>query len=144
MGVRTSRIRGAGMGLFALRALGRGYTLPEAYKGRRLSEEQVRRLRDGSYLFQLRGNVKGCAGIDGKHTLQDNPLRYVNGARTAEQLRRVNVKSKQRGGNIYYTTTRRVAAGEELLINYGPEYFEGARYHQRAKELRKEMRQTKA
>jgi len=41
-------------------------------------------------------------------------------------------------------TTRKVAAGEELLINYGPSYFEGARYQQRSQELRRELREAKA
>eukprot|EP00416_Gambierdiscus_australes_P021471 CAMPEP_0171072858 /NCGR_PEP_ID=MMETSP0766_2-20121228/11140_1 /TAXON_ID=439317 /ORGANISM="Gambierdiscus australes, Strain CAWD 149" /LENGTH=211 /DNA_ID=CAMNT_0011529493 /DNA_START=36 /DNA_END=671 /DNA_ORIENTATION=- len=139
--IRRSRIHGAGLGLFAAQRLPKGYWLPERYKGRYLTEAQCARIRDSAYVFKLsRGNLRECAAIDAKKQLADNPLRYVNGARTPGQCQRVNLKAKQRGRNIYYYTTRQVHAGEELLLDYGPEYWFGVRFQLRTRELNKELR----
>mmetsp|Transcript_59842 Transcript_59842/g.165526 ORF Transcript_59842/g.165526 Transcript_59842/m.165526 type:complete len:213 (-) Transcript_59842:163-801(-) len=144
LAVRPSRIRGGGLGLFALKQLPRGYELPEPYKGRRVTEAQLSRMTDGSYLFLLsRGNLAACAAIDAKAVMENNPLRYANGARTASQRKRVNLKSQQRGRNVYFVTIRKVAAGEELLLDYGPNYWTGMRYQTRAKELRRELRKLR-
>jgi hypothetical protein len=135
--VRPSKIQGAGMGLFAKRPLSKGYTLPVPYRGRRLTAKQASRVRDGCYLFLLNGNGK-YAAIDAKKTTEDNPLRYANGARTPQQQRRINLKSAQRGKDMFFVTTRRVAAAEELLLDYGPAYWPGLRRQTRCKELGKE------
>mmetsp|Transcript_5316 Transcript_5316/g.15051 ORF Transcript_5316/g.15051 Transcript_5316/m.15051 type:complete len:237 (-) Transcript_5316:87-797(-) len=140
MAVRKSRIRGAGLGLFAVRQLKQGYTLPSPYRGRRLTEKQLSRTRDFSYVFELRG---ACAAIDAKDTLEDNPLRYVNGACTAGQRKRINIFSRQRGANMYFVTSRRVAAGEELVIDYGPEYWKSQRFQHRRSELVRELRKLR-
>mmetsp|Transcript_75190 Transcript_75190/g.220422 ORF Transcript_75190/g.220422 Transcript_75190/m.220422 type:complete len:220 (+) Transcript_75190:94-753(+) len=143
--VRPSKIKGGGMGLFALQSLPRGFDLPEPYKGRRLTEKQLSRVKDSSYVFLFsRGNLEECAAIDARAACKDNPLRYANGARTPCQRKRINLRSHQRGKNVYFITTRQVAAGEELLLDYGPDYWRGMRYQTRERELGREMRQLKA
>merc|ERR1719401_3231336 len=84
LSIRKSKIKGAGQGLFAIKALQSGYTLPAVYKGKRLNQHQTRRIQDGSYLFLLKGD-KGA--IDARFVVKDNPLRFVNGAMTDRQRR---------------------------------------------------------
>mmetsp|Transcript_119054 Transcript_119054/g.333531 ORF Transcript_119054/g.333531 Transcript_119054/m.333531 type:complete len:227 (+) Transcript_119054:92-772(+) len=146
LSVRKSKVKGAGMGLFAAKALKGGYTLPADYRGKRLTKAQVRRLKDGSYLFFLKENSRpeSCHGIDGRSQTADNPLRFVNGAMTEQQRRQINVRATQRGDKIFFVTKRRVAAGEEFLIDYGPQYWEGLKYQTRTKELRDEVKLLKA
>eukprot|EP00434_Breviolum_minutum_P026205 symbB.v1.2.023166.t1/scaffold2071.1/size90608/5 len=57
----------------------------------------------------------------------ENPGRYVNGAKTKEQCELVNVKMCELGRVMYFRTTKAVAAGSELITNYGGSYwdFEG-------------------
>merc|ERR1711862_12885 len=72
------------------------------------------------------------------------PLRYVNGARTPSQKKQVNVKAKQLGEKVHFFTTKRVNVGDELLIDYGPQYFEGLRYQTRLGEYRREILRVKS
>jgi len=143
--IKPSNIKGAGNGLFARVALASKYRLPVPYRGRRLDKNQVHRLRDGSYLFFLKeaASSGGCAGIDARKVFKDNPLRYCNGARTPAQMKGVNVRASQRGKDIYFFTKRRIKAGEELLIDYGPQYWSGLRHQIRTEEIGKEVRSLK-
>merc|ERR1712032_303290 len=82
--------------------------------------------------------------IDAKGDLLDNPLPRINGARTAAQRRRVNVRALQERGHIFCETTRRVRSGEELLLDYGSNYWSGLRYNTRLAELQKDVRRLRA
>jgi len=145
LAIRPSRIRGAGQGLYAIRPLRAGQMLPVPYRGKALSKEQVKRLRDGSYLFLLTEDTPGpVAGLDARYVKRDNPLRYCNGARTPQQKRKVNVKASQRNGQVYFAAKRPIKSGEELIIDYGPTYWEGMRYQTRMKELRQDATRIKA
>lgn len=140
--VKQSRIRVAGKGLFAAVPFSNNYTLPVPYRGKKLLKKDLRKVRDCSYLFFL---SKGrFAAVDALHTLQDNPLRYVNGAATKQQLRRVNLRAKQIGGDIRFVTKRSIAEGEELLLDYGNGYWTGLRHATRKKELLSEIRKLSA
>eukprot|EP00930_Biecheleria_cincta_P070492 TRINITY_DN5812_c0_g1_i1.p1 TRINITY_DN5812_c0_g1~~TRINITY_DN5812_c0_g1_i1.p1 ORF type:complete len:197 (-),score=32.82 TRINITY_DN5812_c0_g1_i1:493-1083(-) len=136
--IKASRIRGAGKGLFAAVSLSSNYTLPVPYRGKKVLKKDLNKVRDCSYVFFY---SKGrYAAVDALHTLQDNPLRYVNGAATKQQHKRVNLRAKQIGGDMRFITKRRIAAGEELLLDYGDGYWTGLRRATRRKELLSEIR----
>ena len=119
--VKTSTIRGAGKGLFATRTLKPNTPLGE-YTGRRTKKHPT----DGSYTWQVNmyddnGKFSHLEFIDAK---KDDRcvLRYVNGAATAAQRRRINTAMYQYAGRVFYKTLKRVRKGEELIMSYGSLY----------------------
>jgi len=119
--VRKSTIKGAGCGLFAAVSLAKNTLLPQPYRGKKLSYEQFKHVADCSYCFHV--NDARCPVIDGRLRTKNNPLRYVNGARTQGQKRMVNVAAIKRNGQIWYVTIQPVPCGCEFFIDYGPEYW---------------------
>jgi hypothetical protein len=47
----------------------------------------------------------------------------INGARTKYQQRLINARLHERGGRVFVVTTRPVTRGEELILEYGDEYW---------------------
>merc|ERR1712070_684996 len=89
-------------------------------------------------------------GIDAKPCLENNPLRYINGARTAMQRRGINCHFYQKGDRVYFATLKAVSAGQELIVDYGENYWEGTRRNARVSEIlalqaliRKQLREAK-
>ncbi|CAK0828856.1 unnamed protein product, partial [Prorocentrum cordatum] len=113
--VRESTIKGAGMGLFANVDMPRGTRLPAPYRGRRLTLEQFKRLKDPRWCYTLDEGRHWA--VDGKQLKRGNPLRYVNGARTPAQRRRVNVVGLKIDGQPWFVTTSLVKKGSEFLIS---------------------------
>mmetsp|Transcript_137609 Transcript_137609/g.252408 ORF Transcript_137609/g.252408 Transcript_137609/m.252408 type:complete len:219 (-) Transcript_137609:52-708(-) len=145
--VRTSLLPGAGQGLFATRDLEAHTLLPEPYKGKKLLQAQFERVRDFSYCMILphRGkSVSKFVAIDSKACRSGNPLRYVNGAKTREQAKNVNVRMVCRNGEVYFETTRPVRNGKEFLVDYGPNYWEGLEHNTRLAALQKAIRTARA
>lgn len=145
--VLPSSLPGAGLGLFAARDFPRGgVRLPGGpYKGRLLTHAQLARLRDFSYCMLLPGGNPKAAALDAKACRRHNPLRYVNGAKTAQQARRVNVKmSCRRGGEVHFHTIRPVRAGTEFIVDYGASYWVGMEHNARLAELQKAVREARA
>eukprot|EP00438_Fugacium_kawagutii_P008251 Skav226270 [mRNA] locus=scaffold2708:297473:298230:- [translate_table: standard] len=62
--------------------------------------------------------------VDSKDFATENPARYVNGAKQQEQCELVNVKMCELGRVMYFRTTKDVAAGTELITNYGGSYWD--------------------
>eukprot|EP00931_Biecheleriopsis_adriatica_P026039 TRINITY_DN1586_c0_g1_i1.p1 TRINITY_DN1586_c0_g1~~TRINITY_DN1586_c0_g1_i1.p1 ORF type:complete len:199 (+),score=50.08 TRINITY_DN1586_c0_g1_i1:71-667(+) len=126
--VRESKIPGAGKGLFARRDFAKGTLLPAPYRGRRLSLDQFKRLRDFRWCFEIAEGK--CWAVDGKALKSGNPCRWVNGARTGAQRRQVNVVGlKMEDGNAWFATLKAVPAGTEFLIDYGPGYWQAYEEH---------------
>ena len=140
--VKTSTIPNAGKGLFATVDIPKRTKLGE-YKGKRLSEQQFQRTADTSYVWKVssrRGNnTRGNnTYVDARRKVANNPLRYVNGAISKRQKKKVNVEMYQYGQKVFYRTTKKVPAGTELIIDYGDEYIlhGGSKYCMRKKRKR--------
>ncbi|CAK0828871.1 unnamed protein product [Prorocentrum cordatum] len=103
------------MGLFANVDMPRGTRLPAPYRGRRLTLEQFKRLKDPRWCYTLDEGRHWA--VDGKQLKRGNPLRYVNGARTPAQRRRVNVVGLKIDGQPWFVTTSLVKKGSEFLIS---------------------------
>ncbi len=107
--VRRSR-PGRGFGLFAREAIARGEFLLE-YTGRHLPTKEADEL-DTKYLFEIDKHWT----IDGSP--RSNTARYINHSCNP------NCEADIRDGKILIFSTRPIAAGEELTMDYGEEYFD--------------------
>lgn len=121
--LKKSKIRNAGIGCFAKTFIPMG-TLLGPYKGRYLTRKERNRIRNGLYIWKLTEDRY----VDAKHFKKDNPLRYVNGAKTKLQEEKINCEVKFLGRRpsewkVYYITNRTILPGEELIVSYGDYYF---------------------
>jgi SET domain-containing protein len=121
--VKKSKIRGAGLGAFAKTTIPAG-TLMGPYHGRYMTTSQRNRVRDGTYIWKINDDLY----VDAKPIRKNNPLRYVNGAKTSLQKKKINCEVKFFGATpstmkVYYMTTKDVLPNEELLVSYGDYYF---------------------
>lgn len=99
-----------GLGLFTETPIKRGGFVVE-YTGRILSREEADD-KGGRYLF----DVSSRRAIDG--TSRKNIARYIN------HSCRPNCEADARRGRIFVFTKRKIREGEELLYDYGKEYFD--------------------
>jgi uncharacterized protein len=102
----------AGLGLFANEDIPRGQTIIE-YMGERITSNEADR-RGGLYLF----DVKRDLVIDGKE--RGNIARYINHACKPNAVAEHDVDEDR----IYITARKKIEAGEEIVYNYGKQYFE--------------------
>eukprot|EP00929_Paragymnodinium_shiwhaense_P118002 TRINITY_DN8955_c0_g2_i1.p1 TRINITY_DN8955_c0_g2~~TRINITY_DN8955_c0_g2_i1.p1 ORF type:complete len:320 (-),score=25.91 TRINITY_DN8955_c0_g2_i1:209-1168(-) len=137
---KNSSIEGAGQGLFAKVGLPRGAVMPP-YGGRMLkfSESKV----GGPYAWCPVGSADAIGEmdetalksgpkskeisycVDGEATTnEDNPSRLINAAGSPEECAKVNTEICEIGKVMYFRTTRPIAAGEELVTDYGNNYWE--------------------
>lgn len=119
--IKKSKIRNAGNGAFATKDLPKNYYLGW-YRGKKLTEEQYQKQENDDYIWEVNDKNK-IFYIDARPIKNNNKLRYVNGAKTKLQKKKVNVESYQYNKQIRYRTTKKVKSGDELLIDYGDEYF---------------------
>jgi len=121
--LKNSKIRGAGLGCFSTTLIPAG-TLIGPYHGKYLTAKERNRVKNGVYMWKIHDD----RFVDARHYPDNNPLRYVNGAKTKKQREKVNCIVKFIGATpedekIYYLTTRDIPRGEELIISYGNNYF---------------------
>lgn len=65
----------------------------------------------------------GESFIDGSIDDGQNPLRFVNGARTSEEQAGLNLVPQFQDGKVFYVASRDIHKGEEFLIDYGDKYW---------------------
>ncbi len=108
--LRVQRSR-TGLGLFAMEPIKKGSYIIE-YTGPLLNEKQTER-KGGKYLFSLGKKWT----IDGSR--RSNRARYIN-----HSCVKTNCRPIQYALRIRFRATRAIKAGEELLYDYGKEYFD--------------------
>ena len=99
-----------GLGLFTLRDIPANRRIIE-YVGELIDEEEADR-RGGKYLFALGGG----RNIDGR--ARANLARYINHSCRPTAVAYIT------GRRIWVWSRRRIQAGEELTLDYGPVYFD--------------------
>eukprot|EP00413_Alexandrium_margalefii_P022008 CAMPEP_0204574690 /NCGR_PEP_ID=MMETSP0661-20131031/40750_1 /ASSEMBLY_ACC=CAM_ASM_000606 /TAXON_ID=109239 /ORGANISM="Alexandrium margalefi, Strain AMGDE01CS-322" /LENGTH=267 /DNA_ID=CAMNT_0051583241 /DNA_START=108 /DNA_END=908 /DNA_ORIENTATION=+ len=140
--IKNSTLRDAGQGLFAASRLEKGSVLPP-YQGLILTKADLTRVEyassESNYVWCPQGStfqsresdldvealpdLTSTFCVDGELSMYGNPARFVNGARTAVQCLQVNMEICELGNVAYFRTTRDVAPGTELLVNYGRRYW---------------------
>lgn len=129
--IRSSKI--AGLGLFAAEPL-EATTLLPPYQGLSLLNADLNNLDytqdEDNYVWcppdrrQSAGPMDPSFCVDGREVASsDNPARFVNGARTLEQCKEVNLEICELGEVAYFRTLKAIPVGSELLVDYGPGYW---------------------
>ena len=101
---------GLGNGLFATAPIQKGEFILE-YTGKRIPTKEADELTT-RYLFEIDDQWT----IDG--STRSNTARYVN------HSCRPNCEARIEKGKILYYATRNIKEGEEIVIDYGDEYFD--------------------
>lgn len=99
----------AGLGLFAESDIPKGSCIIE-YVGRTISKEESETSRS-KYLFE----ISKSKTIDGKPKW--NKAGYIN------HSCRPNAESEIHKGRVFILATKNIKAGEEIVYDYGKEYF---------------------
>ena len=99
----------SGLGVFSNEPIKKGKFILE-YSGELISEDEANR-RGGLYLF----NINSRWTIDGKK--RENLSRYLN------HSCRPNCEPKVRGKKIVIYSIKNISAREELVYDYGEDYF---------------------
>jgi len=122
--VKKSKILNAGKGVFAKKKIANNTRLGE-YKGKIIGINKLNDLKDTTYVFTVMKNGKPIKFINGKtfKNPKKNPLIFINGAKTTKQKKQVNVESYQYKQKIYYKSNKTINLGEELLVDYGDDYW---------------------
>jgi len=100
-----------GLGLFATKPIAKGKRIIE-YKGPLVSNEEADR-RGGKYFF----------GVDKKRSIdggaRSNVARYIN------HSCKPNAEALISGRRVWIWSRKNIKVGEEIVYDYGKEYFEG-------------------
>jgi SET domain-containing protein len=140
--IAQSTLPGAGKGLFTSKPIKKGTVIAE-YTGDIITfkeyEERVRKNRYG-YLVYI--NRQRC--IDA-WSHKKSLARYANDARGFCRKKGVtnNARYEIRGNRCYIVAMRDIAAGSEILVNYGAQYWRDMRYNQRLERLLKKKKAKK-
>ena len=100
-----------GLGLFAAKPIARGKRIIE-YKGPLVSNEEADR-RGGKYFF----GVNKTSSIDG--VARSNVARYIN------HSCKPNAEALISGRRVWIWSRKKIKVGDEIVYDYGKEYFEG-------------------
>lgn len=117
---KKSTIKGAGKGLFACAPFDSGDWI-DIYAGEALSGLRW----NGDYMLQL---PKSCWSVDGEHQHLGGMARFVNAAPTPSHINCVFKRIRNKTGHkevpffVFVLATRDIKSGEELFVDYGPEY----------------------
>ncbi len=134
--VKRSTLPGAGKGLFTSKFIPKGTRIVE-YKGKVTTWKDVDH-DEGSnaYIYY----VKRYHVLDARNYVK-SMARYANDAQGLTRVKgiRNNCAYESEGLRVFIESIRDIPAGGEILVNYGPEYWQVIRYNARlrAKELKK-------
>ena len=102
----------AGLGLFAGETIKKGEVIIE-YIGNILNEEEAEKVKTNQYLFE----IKKSKTIDGR--VRWNIARYCNHA--CEEA--TNAESEIKKGRVFIQATKNIQEGEEIVYDYGEEFY---------------------
>ena len=108
--VRDSE-RATGRGLFASVPIEKGEFVVE-YTGKKIPTKVADTMTSARYLFEIDSEWT----IDGE--VESNIARYINHSCDP------NAESEVHDGHILISAIRRIAAGEEITMDYGDEYYD--------------------
>lgn len=121
--IKTSTIAGAGKGLFTNVFIEKGTRIVE-YKGTVTTWDVVKDDPTNAYIYFVKPNHV----IDAR----DHPkmmARYVNDAKglVRTKSKTNNAQFQNDGLRVYIVATKNIAAGEEILVEYGQKYWNTVR-----------------
>jgi SET domain-containing protein len=137
--VKKSTLPNAGKGLFTKKLIPKGTRIVE-YKGRTRSWKEVQADQDESpYIYYVKRNFVIDA-LNDKNAL----ARYANDARGLERVKDINNNAEytEEGVRVFIQATKDIPAGGEILVGYGPEYWQTIRHNIRVDEKEKKKALT--
>jgi len=135
--VRPSGLPGAGKGLFANVFIPKGTRIVE-YKGKITTWAAVDgNDGDNGYIYYVKRNHVIDAA---RH--RSAKARYANDARGLVRVKGIknNAEYIEDGLRVYIKSTRDIAAGQEILVEYGREYWDAIRHNIRVEKQRQQIR----
>jgi len=132
--VKKSTLPNAGKGLFTKKFIPKGTRIVE-YKGRTRTWKEVQADEDESpYIYYVKRNFVIDA-LNDKKAL----ARYANDARGLERVKDINNNAEyaEEGTRVFIEATKDIPAGGEILVGYGPEYWQVIRHNIRIDEKEK-------
>ena len=125
--VKKSNLPGAGKGLFTRKFIPKATRIAE-YKGKITNWKLVNHENGNNYIYYINRNHV----IDAR-TYKKSKARYANDARGAKKMKGFtnNAAYTEDGLRVFIESKKDIAAGEEILVSYGKEYWEAIRYNQR-------------
>src|SRR3954471_13787581 len=137
--VKKSTLPNAGKGLFTKKLIPKGTRIVE-YKGRTRSWKEVQADKDESpYIYYVKRNFVIDA-LNDKKAL----ARYANDARGLERVKDINNNAEytEEGVRVFIQATKDIPAGGEILVGYGPEYWQTIRHNIKVDEKEKKKALT--
>lgn len=135
--VKESNLPGAGKGLFAKELIPKGTRIVE-YKGKITTWKEVND-NDGNngYIYYVKRNHVIDAS---KYT--NSLARYANDARGLQRVKGItnNAEYVEDGLKVYIESKKEIAAGTEILVEYGKEYWGVIRHNLKVDLQRKKSR----
>jgi uncharacterized protein len=126
--VKKSGLPGAGKGLFAREFIPKGTRIAE-YKGKIATWKEVKKDNiSNAYLYYINRNHV----IDARNH-KKSKARYANDARGLKRIKGFTNNSAyiETGRQVFIESTKDIAPGEEILVNYGKEYWQAIRHNQK-------------
>jgi SET domain-containing protein len=124
--VKTSTIPGSGKGLFTKKFIPAGTRIAE-YKGRVSTWKEAKHEDgDNAYIYYVTRNHVIDAKAD-KRSL----ARYANDAKGLTKVKGIsnNCEYVEEGVRVFIHASKDIPAGSEILVPYGPEYWQVIKYN---------------
>lgn len=126
--VKKSTLPGAGKGLFTRVLIPRNSIIVQ-YKGRLSTWKEVQHDNGSNgYLYYVNRNLV----IDAR-PYKKAKARYANDARGTRKINGVrnNAVYIEKDSKVFIQASKDIQPGEEILVNYGKEYWDTVRYNER-------------
>ena len=122
--IKLSNIPSAGFGAFAKQQLPANIVLGE-YNGIRINNTYISanldQYKSNKYLFAIKNQGKITEYVDAKELNSSNWTRFINGSKN--NTYKTNVEAYQYQKKIRIKTIKKIAKGEEIILNYGKLYW---------------------
>jgi SET domain-containing protein len=129
--VKKSTLPNAGKGLFTKKFIPKGTRIVE-YKGKTRSWKEVQAdEKESPYIYYVKRNFVIDA-LNDKKAL----ARYANDARGLQRVKEINNNAEyaEDGTRVFIEAAKDIPAGGEILVGYGPEYWQVIRHNMRIDE----------
>lgn len=138
--IKLSQLPNAGKGLFATDFIPKNTRIVE-YKGKITTWKEVDD-NDGNngYIYYVKRNHV----IDAS-SYPSALARYANDAKGLQRVKGIknNAEYVEEGLKVFIEAKKDIPAGEEILVEYGKEYWDVIRHNHKVEEERKKLREKK-
>jgi SET domain-containing protein len=131
--VKQSGLPGAGKGLFTKVFIPKGAQIIE-YKGTITTWKEVDHTDgDNGYIYYVKRNYV----IDARPHPKEL-ARYANDARGLKKIKNItnNAEYQEKGLKVFIVAKKNIAAGTEIFVDYGKEYWDNIRYNMKLEQMK--------